>query len=86
MNEKLILEALEYGLECARVDGSPAEEPFLQALASIDAEKVEYCEWTQKYEGYNSPPERPSTYFSYPFAFCPYCGKPIRIKETTSTK
>ena len=97
MNEKLIGEALVLaesyindGKELPNDPNHPyykTSEAVEQALASLDAEKVEYCEWERRPRGiylavcgrqlYGYPDGK------YPVE-CPVCGKPIRIKETTN--
>jgi hypothetical protein len=54
---------------------------FIQTREAF--ENVEYCEWskTNKHDGMSKPNCCATKHLNYGFNFCPFCGKPIRIKK-----
>lgn len=90
MNEKLIREAFVKWLPTYCFQRPPEgymvvmQDAFIAgALAALDAEKVEYCEWDESgINGSTSCGRCFNNHTDIPVGIpCPYCFKPIRIKE-----
>lgn len=49
---------------------------------ALDAAEAETCEWTKctHFRGYDASCH-PDEYNDVPTQFCPYCGKPVTVKE-----